>query len=59
MPVALAPAVLTVSGRLQLLPNEVELKLVDKTDLEFPDGTGGLPGAAATKFLVRACAAAS
>jgi hypothetical protein len=55
MPVALAPAVLTASGRLQLLPAEVELKLVDKTDLEFPDGTGGLAGAAAAKFLVRAC----
>ena len=51
---ALAAVALTASGRVQLLPGEVELKLLDKVDTEFPDGTGGLPGDAAAKFLVRA-----
>ena len=50
----LAAVALTASGRVQLLPGEVELKLLDKVDCEFPDGTGGLPGDAAAKFLVRA-----
>ena len=51
---ALAAVALTASGRVQLLPGEVELKLLDKVDVEFPDGTGGLPGDAAAKFLARA-----
>ena len=51
---ALAAVALTASGRVQLLPGEVELKLLDKVDIEFPDGAGGLPGDAASKFLARA-----
>ena len=54
-PTTLAAVALTASGRVQLLPGEVEFKLLDKVDVEFPDGTGGLPGDTAAKFLVRAC----
>lgn len=51
---AFAAVALTASGRVQLLPGELELKLLDKVDVEFPDGTGGLPGDMAAKFLARA-----
>lgn len=54
-PLTLAAVALTASGRVQLLPGEVEFKLLDKVDVEFPDGTGGLAGDAAAKFVVRTC----
>jgi len=54
-PLTLAAVTLTASGRVQLLPGEVEFKLLDKVDVEFPDGTGGLAGDAAAKFVVRTC----
>jgi hypothetical protein len=46
---ALAAAALTASGRLQLLPTELELRLLDKVDVEFPGGVGG---DLAPKFVV-------
>ena len=49
----LAAVELTASGRVQLLPGEVEFKLLDKVDAEFPDGAGGLAGDMAAKFVVR------
>jgi len=53
-PLTLAGVALTASGRVQLLPGELELKLLDKVDVEFPGGAGGLPGDASAKFVVRA-----
>ncbi len=50
----LAAPALTGSGRLELAPNEVELKLLDKVDAEFPGGAGGVPQDQAPKLLVRA-----
>lgn len=50
---ALAAVALTASQRVQLLPQEVELKLLDKVDLEFPGGAGGVAGEHAPKFVVR------
>ena len=51
----LASAALTASGRLQLLPTEVELRLLDKVDVEFPGGVGGVGGDLAPKFVVCVC----
>ena len=50
----LAAVALTGSGRLELAPHEVELKLLDKVDAEFPGGVGGTPEDQAPKLLVRA-----
>ena len=54
-PLRLATVALTASGRVQLLPTEVELKLLDKVDVEFPGGVGGVGGDLAAKFTVRLC----
>ena len=43
---------LTSSGRPVLAPEELELRILEKTDLEFPaPAFGGLPGAVAEKYV--------
>ena len=55
---ALSAAALTASGRVQLLPQEVELRLLDRVDVEFPsDAPGGATGKQAARLLVRPRAA--
>jgi hypothetical protein len=49
----LAPVALSPSGRLQLLPNEAEVKYGDKVDVEFPEPGGGLAGDTALKYTAR------